>query len=338
MLPYIGRRFLLSVLVIVGLSVVTFFIARVVPSDPAARFAGPRATVQEIAKARQELGLNKPLPEQYVNYMGSLLRGDLGVSIDSHNPVTKDIESVLPATSELIILAMIIALAAGIPVGVISAMRPGGWIDAFGRMFAVFGVSFPSFWLGFLLQIVFFGALHWFPVSGRVSDLTIALNPIQSITGFYSIDSVLQGNWAFFRDAMSHLVLPALTLAAYPFGLIVRMLRASMLEVLSQDHVRLLKALGMNSRAIAFRFALKQSMPATLTVIALSVAYSLTGTFLIESVFSWPGLGNYTSNALVTNDYPAVMGITLLTGIAYVVLNFIVDLCTAALDPRVRWT
>ncbi|WP_029420310.1 ABC transporter permease [Alicyclobacillus macrosporangiidus] len=338
MLAYIGRRLLLSVVVMFGLSVITFFIARVVPADPAARFAGPRATPQEIAQARIELGLDKPLWVQYAKYMAGLVHGDLGVSIDTHHAVSQDVLNALPASLELMVCSLVIALALGIPIGVWGAMRPGGLADGLGRLFAVAGVSFPSFWLGFLLQLLFVGVLHLLPVAGRVSDLTQALNPIQSITGFYLVDSALQGNWSAFSDAAAHLILPALTLAAYPFGLVVRMVRAVMLDVLSQDHVRVLRSLGMPSRTIAFRYALINAMPATLTVIALSMAYALTGTFLIESVFSWPGLGNYTANALVTNDYPAIMGITLLTGMAYVFLNLVVDVCISLLDPRVRWT
>lgn len=338
MIAYLGRRVLLSILVLFGLSVITFVIARVVPSDPAARFAGPQATVQEIAQAKVELGLDKPLPVQYVRYMEGVLHGNLGTSIDSHNPVSKDIEGTLPASLELIFFGTIIAVVIGIPVGVFGAIRPGGILDGIGRIVAVVGVSFPSFCLGFLLQILFFGYLHWFPLSSRVSDLTLALNPIHTITGSYLIDSALQGNWSFFWNAFSHLILPALTLAAYPFGLIVRMVRAAMLEVLTQDHTRVMRSLGFSKETIAFRYALKNSLPAVLTVIALSLAYSLTGTFLIESVFTWPGLGDYTSNALVTNDYPAVMGITLLVGTSYVLLNFIVDVGIAFVDPRVRWT
>lgn len=337
MFAYLGRRVLLSILVMFGLSVVTFFVARVVPSDPAARYAGPQATVAEIAKAKVELGLNKPLPVQYIHYMSGIFHGNLGTSIETHNPVVKDIAGTLPASLELIILGMLIALVIGIPIGVIGAMRPGGLTDGIGRIFAVSGVSFPSFWLGFLLQMIFFGYLHWLPLSGRVSDLAVAINPIPTVTGFYLIDSVLAGNWAFFGDALTHLILPSLTLAAYPFGLVVRMVRASMIEVLTQDHARVLQALGMGKRIIAFRYALKNALPAVLTVIALSFAYSLTGTFLIESVFNWPGLGNYTSSALVTNDYPAIMGITLLVGVAYILLNLLVDLMIAIVDPRVRW-
>lgn len=329
---------MLSVLVIIGLSVVTFLIARVVPSDPAARYAGPKATVEQIAAAKQELGLDKPLLVQYVRYMAGVLRGDLGISITTHNKVAQDIRGTLPPSLELIVLGMLIALAAGIPVGVLGAMKPGSWIDGFGRLAAVVLVSFPSFCLGFVLQLLLYDRLHLLPVSGRVSNLTMVLHPVEARTGFYLIDSALAGNWSFFGDALSHLLLPALTLAAYPFGLVVRMVRASMVEVLAQDHTRLLKALGMKLPKIAFRYAFKLTLPALLTVIALSFAYSLTGTFLIESVFGWPGMGDYVSKALITNDYPAVMGTTLLIGIVYIGLNLIVDLGIAFVDPRVRWS
>lgn len=321
-----------------GLTILTFVIARVVPSDPAARYAGPKATVEQIAEARAELGLDKPIPVQYVHYMSKLVRGDMGISVTTHNDVSKDMKGVLPASIELIVLGMLIALLLGIPVGVIGAMRPGGWFDGFGRMAAVIGVSFPSFCLGFLLQLLLADWTHTLPVAGRMDNLLFVMDPIRNITGLYTIDSLLQGNWQVFKDSFLHLILPAVTLAAYPFGLIVRMVRATLVEVLAQDHSRVLRALGMRNRTIAFRYAFKLTVPAVLTVFALSFAYSLTGTFLIETVFSWPGLGDYTSKALITNDYPAVMGITIMVGIVYVILNLIVDLGIAFVDPRVRLT
>lgn len=324
-------------LVLVGLSILTFIITRVAPGDPAALWVGPRASAAQIARATVELGLNRPLPVQYGIYMWDLIHGNLGVSIETHQPVASNIAAYLPASLELVTSGMLIAVVLGLPLGVLAAMRPGGAFDTLARLVAVLSVSMPTFWLAFLLQIVFFKDLGILPLAGRVSELVTVLYPIKTITGFMTVDSLLAGNWPAFWSTLQHLVLPALTIAAYPFGLILRMTRASLLDVISLDHVRLLRALGQKRHAIAFRYGLKNALPATLTVLSLTFAYSLTGTFLVESVFNWPGLGNYTAQAVVTNDYPAVMGVTLVIGMIYVVLNLIVDLVIAAIDPRVRY-
>jgi len=325
------------VLVLVGLSVLTFIITRVAPGDPAALWMGPRASAAQIARATVELGLNRPLPVQYGIYMWDLVHGNLGVSIETHQPVLNNIAAYLPASLELVTSGMLIALVLGLPLGVLAAMRPGGAFDTLARLAAVLSVSVPTFWLAFLLQIVFFKDLGLLPLAGRVSELVTVLEPVRHITGFMTVDSMLEGNWTAFWSALQHLVLPALTIASYPFGLILRMVRASLLDVISLDHVRLLRALGQKRHTIAFRYALKNALPATLTVLSLTFAYSLTGTFLVESVFNWPGLGNYTAQAVVTNDYPAVMGVTLVIGVIYVVLNLVVDLVIAGIDPRVRY-
>ena len=324
-------------LVLVGLSVLTFVITRVAPGDPAALWVGPRASAAQIARATVELGLNRPLPVQYGIYMWDLVHGNLGVSIETHQPVLNNIAAYLPASLELVTSGMLIALVLGLPLGVLAAMRPGGAFDALARLVAVLSVSVPRFWLAFLFQIVFFKDLGLLPLAGRVSELVTVLDPVRHITGLMTVDSLLEGNWPAFWSALQHLVLPALTIASYPFGLILRMVRASLLDVISLDHVRLLRALGQKRHTIAFRYALKNALPATLTVLSLTFAYSLTGTFLVESVFNWPGLGNYTAQAVVTNDYPAVMGVTLVIGVIYVALNLVVDLVIAGIDPRVRY-
>lgn len=322
---------------LIGLSVLTFVITRVAPGDPAALWVGPRASTAQIARATVTLGLNRPLPVQYGIYMEDLVHGDLGVSIETHQPVLSDIAHYLPASLELVASGMLIALVLGLPLGVLSAMRPGRALDAFVRLLAVMAVSVPTFWLAFLLQIVFFKDLGVLPLAGRVSDFVTVLDPIRNITGFMTVDSLIQGNWTAFGSALRHLVLPAVTIASYPFGLMVRIVRASLLDVIPLDHVRLLRALGQRRYRIAFRYALKNALPAALTVLALTFAYSLTGTFLVESVFNWPGLGNYTAQAVITNDYPAVMGVTLVIGVIYVALNLVVDLVIAGIDPRVRY-
>jgi len=336
---YVGRRMALAVIVMFGLTLVTFVVARVVPSDPAAQWVGARATLAEIARARILLGLNRPLPVQYLRYMGDLLHGNLGVSIDTHQGVLANIGEYLPNSLLLVLSGMLLAVAVGLPLGAWSALRPGGGVDAVARIAAVGAVSMPTFWLALLLQLAFFGKLGWLPLSGDVNQITLALDPlVRTITGVPLVDAVLEANWAVAGDALTHLVLPAITMAAYPFGLTVRMTRASLMDALAEDHARTARAWGLPLRTVAFRYAMRVALPPVVTVLALTLAYSLTGTFLIESVFAWPGIGAYTANAIVTSDYPAVMGVTLVVGAAYVLLNLAVDLVIAVLDPRVRYT
>jgi peptide/nickel transport system permease protein len=337
-LAYLARRLLLAVGVLFGLTLVTFVVARVVPSDPAAQWVGARATVAEIARARVLLGLNQPLPVQYWRYLTGLLHGNLGVSIDTHQPVLQNIGEYLPNSLLLVFSGMLLAVVFGLPLGVWSALRPRGVLAGFSRIAAVGAVSIPTFWLALLLQLLFFGRLGWLPLSGDVNQITLALSPLsRTITGVPLIDALLEGNGPIAADALRHLILPAVTMAAYPFGLTVRMARAAMLDALAEDHVRSVRAWGIPERLVAFRYALKVAFPPVLTVLALTLAYSLTGTFLIESVFAWPGLGAYTANAIITADYPAVMGVTLVVGVAYVLLNLVVDVVIALMDPRVRY-
>jgi peptide/nickel transport system permease protein len=338
MAAYVARRLVLAAAVLLGLTLVTFVVARVVPSDPAAQWVGARATLAEIARARVLLGLNQPLPVQYERYMADLLHLNLGVSIDTHQPVLENIGQYLPNSLLLVLSGMFLGVAFGLPLGAWAALRPHGTAAAIARVTAVGAVSMPTFWLALLLQLLFFGRLGWLPLSGDVNQITLALSPLaRTITGVPLVDAILEGNWAVAGDALRHLVLPALTMASYPFGLTVRMARASLLDALAEDHARSARAWGMPERVVAFHYALRVALPPVITVLALTLAYSLTGTFLIESVFAWPGIGAYTANAIVTADYPAVMGVTLVVGVAYVLLNLVVDLVIALIDPRVRY-
>ena len=334
-LEFFIRRILTSTLVLIGVSIITFSLARVVPSNPAALYIGPRARQEEIDRVTKELGLDKPLPVQYGIYMKSLLHGDLGISIATKRPVLQEITDRFPATLELLISAMIIAVLIGIPLGVISAQYQGKPIDVAVRSGSILGVSMPAFWLGLLLQVFFFRDLGWLPLSGRVSGDLRFTHPIEIITNFYLIDTVLTHNWFAFKDALLHLILPAFTLAAYPIGLIARMTRAAMLEVMEQDYIRAARAYGLPKRFITYVLALKNAISPTLTVIGLTIAYSLTGAFFIEVIFNWPGLGLFTVHSLLSIDYPAIMGITLLGAAGYILINLIVDLLQASIDPRI---
>lgn len=336
MAAYAGRRLALGLVVVWGLTVVTFLLARVVPGDPAARWAGPHATAEEIERAREELGLDRPIWAQYGLYLAELARGDLGVSIRTHQPVRDDIRAFLPASLELTLAGMAIAVVLGVPLGVAAAVREGRWVDHLTRVLSVGGVSMPTFWLAMILQLVFFKELHLLPLSGRIDTMTPLIHPVRTITGSYLVDGLLAGDWPVVRDAAAHLALPAVTLSAYPMGLIVRMLRSSLIEVLGEDYVRTARAAGFAERVVVYRYALRNALAPALTVVALTFAYSLTGTFLIESVFDWPGLGAYAALAVLTNDYPAIVGVTIVVAVFYVGLNLAVDLAQAFLDPRVR--
>jgi peptide/nickel transport system permease protein len=329
---YFLRRAILSIVVLIGVTVITFTIARLLPSDPAARWVGPRATPEQVEKARIELGLNEPLHIQYLRYISNVFQGNLGVSIRTHSPVLQDIMTFLPSSLELIISGIIIALIVGIPLGVMSATRKETVLDHLSRIFSIAGVSTPAFWLGIMLQLLFFKQLGILPLGGRL-DINVELN---RITGFYIIDSLISGNWVALQSALTHIILPALTMAAYPIGLVTRMIRATMSEVLDEDYIRTAKAYGVPERTVHYVYALKNSAGPMIMVLALSFAYSLTETFLIEAVFNWPGLGYYASTAILSADFPAIVGITIFMSIFYIIINFAVDIIQAVLDPRIR--
>jgi ABC-type dipeptide/oligopeptide/nickel transport system permease component len=332
---FILRRLLSSLFVLIGVSVITFALARVVPSDAAALYIGPKARPEEIEKIRIKLGLDKPLPVQYAIYMGELLHGDLGTSIGTKRPVTQELADRLPATLELLLAGMFLAVILGVPLGVLSARSQGRAPDFFVRTISIVGISLPAFFLGLLLQIIFFRNLHLFPLAGRIDADLRFTSPVELITNFIILDSLLTQNWVAFKSATYHLLLPAITLAAYPMGLVARMTRATMLEVLGQDYIRTARAYGIKDRIVVYIYALKNAISPTLTVIGLTFAFALTGTFFVEIIFNWPGLGLFTVRSLLNLDYPAIMGITLFGAAGYVFINLNVDLLQAWIDPRI---
>lgn len=334
-LEYTLLRMFLSVFVLLGMTVVTFALTRIVPSNPAALYLGVRARPEQIEAAIEELGLNDPLPVQYVRYLGDLLHGNLGESLATRRPVSLEISSRLSATGELLIAALIIAVLVGIPLGVFSAQLHGKPADVFVRAFSIIGVSLPQFWLGLLLQLVFGLWLDWFPIASRVDSTLRFTSPIEHITGLFIVDSLLTGNWVAFKDVAWHLILPAVTLAAYPIGLIARMTRATMLEVMGQNYIRTAEAYGLNRYLIVYKYALKNAIIPTLTVIGLTFAYSLTGAFYVEIIFNWPGLGLFTARSFLSLDFPAIMGVTLFGATGYIIINLVIDLLQAYIDPRV---
>lgn len=335
MRAFITKRLLLGILVLFGVIVITFFLTRVIPADPAAQWVGARATASQIQAARVELGLDKPLYEQFFRYVADLSRGNLGYSLRSHQPVSTELKSYLPATLELVLLSTIFAVLTGIPLGVLSAYKKDHWLDHLSRFFSVGAVSLPTFWVGLFLQLIFYRLLGVLPLGDQLSTSVRLLNPVRHITGFVIFDSLVTGNFIVFRDALAHIVLPGITIALYPIGLVARMTRSALLEILNEDYISAARSYGLPPRMVLWSYALKNSLGPTVTAVTLSIGYTLVNTFLIEAIFSWPGIGSYISSAVMALDYPAIMGVTIFSAIAYIILNLLADIIIA-LDPRVR--
>ncbi len=333
---YILYRVILSLVVIFFVITIVFFVSHVIPSNPAALWAGAHPTPEEIERAKEELHLNDPVVVQFYYYLSGLLHGDLGVSIRTHNPVSEDIAKAFTATLELIIVAEFFAVIVGIALGVYSAVKKNSWVDNLSRLFAISGVSLPAFWFGMVLQLLFFKQLGWLPLSGRVDTVVMLEHPLHVITGLYIFDSLITGNWAVFKNSIWHIILPAATLAMYPVGLITRQVRSMMIEVLQENYIRTARAYGVPDRKIYMKYALKNAIAPALIVVGLSLAYTLVGAFLVEIIFNWPGLGRYATYAILSMDYPAIIGVVIIGASAYVFINLIVDLIQMYIDPRIR--
>ena len=336
MTVYIARRAALAVLVVAGVIILTFVIAHAVPGDPAATWAGPHATAAQIARARRFLGLNRPLPVQLASYFAGIASCNWGVSIHTHQPVLSDLATAAPASLELVIAALIIAVAVSVPLGLVSARWPGRPADHVIRGGAILGVSMPIFWMALILQLVFSQRLHLLPVAGEYAPGLLFSNPLARHTGFDVVDALITGNWPMLGSTLSHLVLPALVVAAYPAGLIARMVRAQVLDTAGETHVQMARALGIPERAVFGRYLMKLAWNPVAAAIALVFGYSLVNTFLVESIFDWPGLGSYAASSISSLDTPAILGVTLFIAIVYVIANLVVDIVQAALDPRIR--
>jgi ABC-type dipeptide/oligopeptide/nickel transport system permease component len=332
---YLVRRLALVAFVVLGISVITFAVARVIPTDPAVVYAGPMARGPALEEARRILKLDRPLYEQYLSYMSGLVKGDWGTSLRTKRPVLGDMMLFLPVTLQLVIISMLIAIPAGVALGALTAERKGKFIDFVMRIFAVGGVSLPSFFIALLFQVFFFRILNLFPVANMLSIETMQSNPIHPVTHMPLVDALITGNFSALTESLRYLVLPVLALAAYPTGVVMRMTRSAMLESMEQDHIRMARAMGVPRRVIVYRYALKNALAPVLTVTGLLFAYSIIGAFFIELIFNWPGIGRYATDAMLALDYPAIMGVTLLVALVYVFVNLAVDLMLIWIDPRV---
>jgi peptide/nickel transport system permease protein len=331
-LQLVVRRLFFLVLVLLGLSLITFTLSHVVPSDPARLYAGPRATAATLIQIRHQFGLDKPVWQQYTTYLYNLVHGDFGYSLTSHRPVSADLKDYLPATLELTIAALIMILALGIPLGVLSSLRPGSVMDQFGRFVSITGVALPAFWLGLMAQLFFFDQKGWLPSGGRLDPNA---TPPRHITGLYTVDSLLTLNFHTLFLSLDYLVMPAAVLGYGSLAVLTRMLRSSMLETLAQDYVRTARAKGIRPQAVVIRHALRNALLPATTVMGLQVGALLGGALLVEDVFSWPGIGRYATEATLNLDYNAIMGITLIAAFIYVLVNLVVDILYMVLDPRV---
>jgi peptide/nickel transport system permease protein len=330
---YAIRRSLTVIPVLLGVSVLVFSFVHMIPGDPATAMLGEKATPERTDAVRKQLGLDRPIPEQYLFYMGKVLRGDLGISIVRGDPVLPDILRRFPATVELATSAIVIAILLGVPIGILSAVRRRSLVDSLSRVGALTGVSMPIFWLGLMLAWVFGVELHWFPTGFRL-DAGTAFHPI---TNFVVLDSILQGDWAMLRDAIRHLVLPSAALATIPLAVIARMTRASMLEVLSREYIRTAEAKGLRQVTVVLHHALRNALLPVMTVVGLQVGSLLAGAILTETIFSWPGLGRWVYESIGARDYAIVQGASLFIAVVVVAVNLLTDLLYAAVDPRIKY-
>ena len=332
MIRFIIRRLLGLLLVLVGVSIFTFFIAQVVPVDPAASALGANAREEQIAAYRHDLGLDRPVWEQYVRYVSRLTQGDFGKSIRTRRPVADDFADFFPATLELSFAALIVALLMGIPLGIVAALWRNSWVDALARMVALIGGSMPIFYVGLLALSFFYRVLRWVPSGARLDS---TFRPPPTITGLFTIDALLAGNWVLFQNAAYHLVLPALVLGYFSVAVLLRITRSSMLEALSQDYVRTAQAKGLRDRVVVLRHVFKNALPPVLTTVGIAFGGLLSGAVLTETTFNWPGLGRYATTSVKNLDFPAVMGVTLVAAIIYPMVNTLVDIGYSLVDPRV---
>ncbi|HQY31343.1 MAG TPA: ABC transporter permease [Thermomicrobiales bacterium] len=330
----IVRRLLFLVLVMFGLSVITFSISRIIPADPARLMLGPRASRQQVDKQREKLGLNDPYPKQYVDYVWDALHGDFGLSTSTRRPVATDLRKYLPGTIEMGMYAFLLATVIGVPLGVASAVRRDTLIDHVSRFVSITGLALPVFWLALMVQFLFYGQLHILPDGQRLPQ---GVDPPRAITSLYTVDALLEGNFHLWWLAVQHLIMPVAVLAYGSVAVVTRMVRGGMLEVLNQDYIRTARAKGLAHRSVVNGHALKNALLPTVTQLGLQIGLLLSGTFLVEIIFSWPGIGRYSVDAIQKVDYNAIMATTLIVAVIFVLMNLVVDILYLFLDPRISY-
>jgi len=332
MLVFIFRRILILIPTLLGVSIIIFLMLRITPGDPAELLLGERATEKALHEIREHLGLNEPLYVQYGKFIKRLMKGDLGETIWSRQKVWIEVKERFPATIELSVAALFISCFFGIIFGIISATRPYSIFDYLSMLGALIGVSMPIFWLGLVFMLIFSVNLGWLPLSGRLSvgiDLKV-------ITNFYILDAVLTQNWAALKDAIWHIIMPAVTLSTIPMAIVARMTRSSMLEVLRQDYIKTAKAKGLSQFSVTFKHALRNALIPVVTTIGLQFGVALGGAILTETIFAWPGVGKWMFDAVMKRDYMVIQGGTLFIAAVFVVINLVVDVLYAVINPRIN--
>lgn len=330
---YLIKRLLGTVPVILLISLLVFSLIHAAPGDPTLMLLGEEATADDVAKAKERWGLDQPLYIQYLKFLSSVARGDFGKSFKFAEPVTSVIKQRLPATIELALFSIAIAILLAIPLGVWAGARPNSWIDNLGTTFGLFGISMPSFWLAIMLILFLAGMLNVLPTAGR-STYGVA-GP--EITGFYLIDSLMQKNWNAVRDGLSHIFMPALALGVNMLGILMRVTRSAVLEVMNEEYVTTARAKGLAEKNVIWRHVTTNALIPVITVVGLELGTLLSGSIIVETVFSWPGSGSLLITALNARDYPLVTGLVMTYTAAFVVINLIIDGLYAVVDPRIRY-
>jgi peptide/nickel transport system permease protein len=333
MLGFLLRRIIATVPVIVLISLLVFLLIHAAPGDPADLLLSDEASPEDVAEARRRWGLDQPVYVQYLRFLANIAVGDLGTSFRYSDPVLGLIGERLPATIELAVASMLIATVFGIPLGVWAGAKPNSWSDNVGSMFGFFGISMPSFWLGIMLILVISGYMNWLPSSGR-STYGIAQG---AETGFYISQSLLTGNLTAAWDGIKYIIMPAIALGTGMMGLIMRVTRSSVLEIMSEDYVRTARAKGLDERTVLWRHGLRNALVPIITVVGLELGTLLSGSIIVETVFAWPGSGSLLIGAIQARDYPLITGTVLTYTVAFVVINFLIDILYAFIDPRIRF-
>ena len=330
------KRFLTLFITIFGVILITFFLARLFPNDPVMLVVGSHPTQEQIDTANQRYGFDKPMIEQFILYLGNLIQGDLGTSLRTKQAVANELSHRFMATFELVTFSLFISILFGFPLGILSSYYRKTKPEKAIRGFAFSSIALPIFWSGMLLQMLFFGKLGWLPLQGRLSpyfqNIGMATN-----SGILVFDTLITGNWPLFWDALKHLILPVLCLALSSIGIIIRTVRSAVLETIHEDHFYTYQTLGFHPLTILFRLAFKNSLVLSLTIIGLVYGMLLGGSFLVETIFDWPGLGHFAILSITTNDFPSIMGVTILYAVVYLSINFLVDVAYHYIDPRIRF-
>ena len=332
---FILRRLLLLIPILFGLTILVFLFIRALPGDPASAILGERATPEAMERVRAALGLDQPLIDQYLDYLAGIVRLDFGTSFITGRDVTDDFLQRFPATIELTVAAMLFAILIGIPLGMLTAKRAGSWVDSAGTVVALIGISIPIFFLGLMLKYIF--AINWpiLPDSGRIDLMTYSIPPV---TRFMTIDALLAGSWGGFMDALRHLILPAIALGTIPLAIIMRITRASVMDVLNEDYVRTANAKGLDPKLVDNRHVLRNALLPVITVIGLQLGLLLGGAILTETIFVWGGVGKWIYDAVVNNDYQVIQSAVLLLALIFILVNLAVDVGYAYLNPRIRYS